>query len=377
MPKVFNFIDDELKNFSDNNGIYDNKLRNYCLRLNELLNDVSVSSHDYKIHLEKNFEEIKEYIGLINIIINKDLFVNLSEIVQLLDFLQRDQQIIKRDHYYHSVQCFLLALALFNKFYPLGSKPSDIVAILYSLTMYHDIGYLYKSIKKPKEEIDNSLANIFLCGDSIYESKIENVLCLRMKQYYFRNIIDQIKNSDKIKDIWSSESRNFKVWLENDVGLSIFTTEYKKNHAYNGALILAKTLYTKDIISEYCTTTSEIDVNDDKKNWYKQIIKAICLHGVNSLPTLLDITNDFYSVYLMIIDELQTYGRPLSSDKDHALINPKDVGFSWDTTNPKKLVIEMVTTDTKLIKKYAAHNPKKIISILSKKIDTNSLANLI
>jgi len=190
------------------------------------------------------------------------------------------------------------------------------------------------------------------------------------------NIIKQIKNSKEISNIWLSKSLSGKVLLENDTGLPEFPIEYKKSHAYNGALILAKTLFTKNIIEEYCKTVLEIDVNDNKKKWYKQIMRAICLHGVESLSPKLDITTDFFSVYLIIIDELQTYGRKLSSDTCNAPINPKDVGFHWDADNPKKLVIDMITTDAELRKECAAHNRSAILAKLSKKINVNSLANI-
>jgi len=174
-----------------------------------------------------------------------------------------------------------------------------------------------------------------------------------------------------------SESLGGQVLLENDTGLPPFSIEYKSGHAYNSALILVKIFFTKNIIKARYEWLLKKNFTDDKIKWFKQVLKAICLHGLESLSPPLNITTDFYSVYLMIIDELQTYGRPLSFDKYHNLINPKDVGFYWNTDNPKKLVIDIVTHNAKLRKEYVAHNYDKIFDKLNKKIDTKALSKLI
>jgi hypothetical protein len=167
MPDIYTFLKDGLSSFQDK-GIYDRDLREHCLQLNEYLNHVTVQ--DYDSHLNTNANFINKEIDRINISINDILYVDLSKIVILLYNFQRDHQIAERDHYYHSIQCFLLAIALFNKFYPFRSVPSDIIAILYSLTMYHDIGYLYKAIRISENQINKSLANFFLCRDYFHES---------------------------------------------------------------------------------------------------------------------------------------------------------------------------------------------------------------
>jgi hypothetical protein len=185
-----------------------------------------------------------------------------------------------------------------------------------------------------------------------------------------------IKNSSEICNIWTPESLSGQVLLKNDTGLPTFSVEYEKSHAYNSALLLAKTLYTKNIIKHYCDTILEVDVNDEKANWFKKILRAICLHGCRELSPKLDMTTDFYSVYLIIIDELQTYGRQLSCDTRNAFINPKDVGFHWGGANLNKLLFDVITVDPKLKMECSAHNQEEVRSILDKKLTNQSLINI-
>jgi hypothetical protein len=140
MPDVYTFIYAGLSIFFDN-GNYDRNLSDSCFKLNDLLNRVTID--DYNEHLSENINEIHKEIDRINISINEELFVDLSKMVELLHNFQRGNQIIQRDHYYHSIQCFLLAIVLLDEFWPpFKQKPEDIVAILKSQTMYHDIGYV-------------------------------------------------------------------------------------------------------------------------------------------------------------------------------------------------------------------------------------------
>jgi hypothetical protein len=377
MPDVYTFLKDGLSSFQDN-GIYDRDLREHCLKLNEYLNHVTVQDYDSCLNTNANF--INNEIARINISINDILYVDLSKIVILLRNFQRDHQIAERDHYYHSIQCFLLAIALFNKFYPFQSVPSDIIAILYSLTMYHDIGYLYKAIKISEKQINESLANFFLCRDCFHESDMVGTLCLRTEPYQSSEIImdimTTIKNSNEIQNIWAPKSLSGQILLKNDTGLPTFSVEYEKSHVYNSALLLAKVLYTKNIIKYYCNTVLAVDINDEKSNWFKKVLRAIYLHGREELSPKLDIATDFYSVYLIIIDELQTYGRQLSCDTRNVLINPKNVGFHWDGANLNKLLFDVITVDPKLKMECSAHNQEKVRSILEKKITNQSLLSI-
>jgi hypothetical protein len=387
MSDVYTFINEGLTHFSDNGGIYDNDLQYYCLKLNKLLN--YVEDDDYNEHLEKNLDEIDTQLSHLNTSIRKKLFVDLSEIVTLLSDFQYHDLIDERDHYFHSIQCFLLAITLIKNFNPNPSPlHKDIVAILYSLTMYHDIGYLYQAKKNSKEnskkdlkdEINQIFADFFMCNKPSKQGNMRRMLCLT-NQYtkeLYDHIIEMMKSSSEIKDIWKKDSLCAQVLLNNDTGLPQFSKNYKTEHAYNGALILYKILYTKNIINSYCEnrsmeiSTKEYDY-DDKVKWFKDIIRAISLHGMDTLSPKLNLTNDFYTPFLMIVDELQTYGRALSRDTHHHLINPKHVGFHWNGT---KLAVDIITEDPKLKKECAAHDYRKIWLTLNKKIGDADLSKL-
>jgi hypothetical protein len=120
---------------------------------------------------------------------------------------------------------------------------------------------------------------------------------------------------------------------------------------------------------------SSINKTDDDVT--QRIIKAIFLHDFKQLDQLLSIKTDFYSTYLMIIDELQTYGRQLGTDPkvDDYVINPKEVGFHWDD-NRKKLILDIIPTDISMRRKYGKHSNKKIREILKQKLDIKSLRHV-
>jgi len=373
MADVFTFLNDELNKFKDN-GIYESELCNCCLKINKLLNFVEIE--DYDKHLDEKERYISREINNISGIINESLFLDLSIIVDLLYDYQRDRKIKERDHYYHSIQCFLLAITLIGKFFQDRPLPTDIAAILFSLTMYHDIGYLYRSIKTSDNK---SLSNLFCCNDDIHAHEMGNLLCLPKRirsKDSMASIVNEIRKSEEIKNIWELESSDGQDMIRKIIGEKLFMEIKKESHAYYGALLLAKAYKTKKLIMEFCEEIPEFIVADNKDDWFIEIIKAVGLHGIEAAAPLFNLENNFYSTFLMIIDELQTYGRRLSDNTNNVLINPKDVGFHWHETYSDILVIDMIRIDTNLKKKYNAHSYEKIYSALSKKIDKESLSNI-
>jgi len=378
MSDVFTFLETELSSISSD-IIIDDRLRESCIKLNKLLN--YVKTPDYRIHLKHNVIAIREEMNVVNDFIHKELYIDLSKVIDLLERFQRGSQILARDHYYHSIQCFLLAIVLVKKFYPYPDPlPENIVAILYSLTLYHDIGYLYYSKDTSEEIINEDFANFFSTHNLINEGDVERTLCLNTEPYQpidlVTDINETIENDNSINNIWKSGSSGGEDLIEKDPDLPSCCVRYKSSHAYKSALIIKKILYTKNIKESHYAWMLKEKI-DSKKNWFKGVLKAIYLHDMKCLSPLLEINTDFYSVYLMIIDELQTYGRLIPSDTYQSIINPQDVGFHWDPVNPKNLCIDIVTTNTELRQECAAHDPSTIISTLNQKIDARSLANII
>ena len=83
-----------------------------CNKLNNLLNN-NVND-DYEKHIEDNSYAINALIiSLFNCFSDKS-YLNLAEAFDLLKQYQENRRIAKekyRDHYYHSIQCFLLGLS--------------------------------------------------------------------------------------------------------------------------------------------------------------------------------------------------------------------------------------------------------------------------
>lgn len=85
-----------------------------CNALNNLLN--KNVSDGYEEHIENNSYVIEELIKNLFSCFSDKLYLNLAEVFDLLKWYQQNSQISKdkyRDHYYHSVQCFLLSLSLY------------------------------------------------------------------------------------------------------------------------------------------------------------------------------------------------------------------------------------------------------------------------
>jgi hypothetical protein len=370
---VFHFLESELSKFSDK-GIYDRELRDNCFKLNKLLNNVEIQ--DYDKHLKKNDFDIQKELKKIAASINEVLFIDLTQIVGIMYDSQLNPEIEKRDHYYHSIQCFLLAIALFDKFLKNRKKPNDVIAILYSLTMYHDIGYLYRKLKTTDNK---DILDFFCCNNCFHAHDMCELLCFPKEirtLESMKSIVNEIKNSEYIKNIWELRSIEGQEKLEDMIERPLFDTIDKEGHAYNSALFLAKAYKTKKCVIDFHRSTNNDIIIDKKEEWFNEIMKAVCLHGLKSLFPPKDLYDDFYSVYLMIIDELQTYGRRLSGDTKNMLINPKDVSFDWHKQYSDKLVIDTVKNNTVLKKQCAAHSYIEVCSKLSKKITKKSLSNI-
>ncbi|GHV92514.1 hypothetical protein AGMMS50268_30170 [Spirochaetia bacterium] len=392
MPDIYTFIDTELRKFHDKD-IYDTELKYHCIKLNEYLNKVIIDNYDE--HLRKNRADIHKEMKDISNAFHKYLYIDFSEIYELLYEFQRDKQIPSRDHYYHSIQCFLLSIALLNTLKRPEAKQNDIILKLYLLTLYHDIGYIYYNNIVTSDTINDTLAEYFTCKNVIIKGKALYSLCIEndLSQVNYSNglerLVEKIKSSIDIQELWSSISNESNNYLCSIADIDTFPIDVKKHHSYYSALLFAKALQTKNIIGNYYYSIliedkdeglfeKQIRKNKNKEELLRKIVKSIFLHDFDDMKLLishlLSISTDFLSAYLIIIDELQTYGRQLGNDpkRKKALINPRDVGFEWDLSKNKLIL----TKDPTMQRKYSAHSNTKIRKILSKKIDATSLQYL-
>jgi hypothetical protein len=407
MTNVFDFLDEQLNAFSDHGGIYDSKLKSYCLDLNRFLND---GNGDYTTYLNSNISDIDEVFRVISDMVHNSLFLDFSSVFYALKNFQQIGFLEARDHYYHSMQCFLLSIALYNKFCQIKVVPKNIVSILFSLTIFHDIGYLYQTIKtrqkennikvpEIKNDLDSDLADLFLGKNTFIQDGFFRILCMEIgitrimtthreeeSHQIIREIMKFIKNDSEIRTIWNGHGHINEEYLRILSGVDIYPNNFKEHHSAQSAIMLCRALMTKNIVYKYFC--SELHLNDPDIIQFssisktdddvtQRIIKAIFLHDFKQLDQLLSIKTDFYSVYLMIVDELQTYGRQLGTDPkvDDYVINPKDVGFHWDD-NRKKLILDIIPTDISMRRKCSKHSNKKIRGILSRKLDITSLRHL-
>jgi hypothetical protein len=394
MPNVFNFLDEQLNVFSDHGGIYDTELKSHCIKLNEYLNNVTVP--DYEEHIKNVKQNIRKEIDDISNALHQHLYIDLSELYDVLYALQRDKLIKQRDHYYHSIQCFLLSISLLNLLKRPEADRANIIIVLYMLTLYHDIGYEYCS-DLTIDEINKSLAEYFTFQDILSRERALIALCIEndLQDLNYGDgltaLIEKVKKSKEIYSLWIGNTEVSLQRLYSITGIDNFPPDMKYHH-YNSALILTKLLQTKEIIQNYyheilsaykdeTEFEKQLLKNKTKEELFRNMIKPIFLHGFNDMDLatghLLSIGTEFLSSYLMIIDELQTYGRQLGTDPkaDDYVINPKDVGFHWDG-DEEKIILDIIPTSISMKRKYIKHSNEKIRKILERKLDIKSLRHL-
>jgi hypothetical protein len=405
MNDIFTFIQDGLENFSDDGGLYDTKLKNECKELNRLLN--KVDNEDYQKHLIMNNEQIETMTDNIFSEMQSNIYTNLQEIFKLLSFYQIRKDIHDpdnpekdiRDHYFHSLQCFLLAIAL----YPCLSKKTcmlpktlDIIKILFSLCIYHDIGYLYNISEKNELPINDTMNDIFFGYNAISRSKISKILSINLMDMAYRDeskkncFLDEIRDSPEIREIWrESYKYNDTLMLQEITGISPFPLDHKKHHSFMSAVFLVRILQSRRVIKQYIVQTdlpsgviSLINPEAGSEREFSAIIKTILLHGFK-MQELISLKDEFWASFLMITDELQTYGRlPQDASTGKKVLNPKYVGFQWIDGQNKLLLTydeEYVNnrSDDKLSNAYKNHSNEKIVASLKDKIIDESLDFLI
>jgi hypothetical protein len=401
MNDVFTFIRNGLNNFSDNGGIYDIDLKNDCIILNELLN--KIEEDDYEKHLTVNKQKIKARCDILFEKMQFNIYTNLQEVLNLLFDYQDNKEIQDpddlekdiRDHYFHSLQCFLLSLSL----YPVLIKEvlqsiviSDITSVLFSLCMYHDIGYLY-NVKKPNVYNINTTMNTLLLESNKFTGeviiKILSVIftdTTYQRKFKKEEILEKIKKNEDIKNIWKGDINfNDESILYEITRASRLPQDPQQHHSFMSAVFLERVLQTiRAIKQKYFNDTNlpgTISINTPesiRENEFVNIIRAILLHGLN-LSTPITLKNDFFASFLIIIDELQTYGRlPQNKKSGKEALNPKYIGFEW-INDSKKLKLtydeEFVNNqcNIKISEAYKKHNNIEIIKALKSKVNESSI----
>lgn len=392
MTDIFSFIDKRLDLFPYPSDFNEQALKNICKELNSKLN--KPDNKDYYAYINENSILIKSLINVLFNLLTPYLQLSLYDLFILIDNYQKNTDIDGekyRDHYIHSVQCFLLGMAIhpvlapFNK--NLNNKNTDDIVKIFSLSMYHDLGYLYKISKNSKRNINGTIRNLFSSckSNDINVNIIKKILCLHdIDDNDFINIID----SSDILEIWNDNclSPHERYVLKSELDLEEFPSKYYDHHSYYSTILLHRLMMTKSFFFENLNKTNidklKLKTNNstlyDRQDVLMEIIEAVLYHDFHIEPKI-TIENKFWACFLMIIDELQTYGRAYTNSQYNSqIIDPSKVGF--DIKNKKIILItdedfcKNLPSDIK--KAYAKHSTETVLSELSKKIQNDTLKKI-
>lgn len=227
--KVYDFIKAGLNKFN-NDPLYTAEVKKICLDLNETLNNPPCDI-DYVRYLEQ--EDVSNKIDLlykrIFLELHDSMYVDLSDIVFLLKDFQANRKIAGeryRDHFYHSIQCFLLGITLYKTLSALDKSPrgSDVLITIFSICMYHDLGYLYKTSGSIRPCINDDMRSRFDCKDNWDKAnKLKELLCI--KETKTQNFM-QCCSSCKVLALWKEET----TYEDNDVLRNLLDVQFGKNY---------------------------------------------------------------------------------------------------------------------------------------------------
>lgn len=381
MNRIHDFIKQGISSFFSqypNNDLY-----NCCTKLNNLLNPVSqVVYIDFlknnELAVDKEVENLFTYIY-------EGLYLYLPDFFCMLKTYQECCYIegeYYRDHYYHSIQCFLLALSLYPKYRTIcvPDKPSvNVICKLFTITIYHDLGYLYKT----------KLSNVSVSLKRRFESlQLNDDIGIQqiIKMLRLENITnEELKiavNGEELTSLWSDLiNGNDRLFLQDKLKLANLGSDYAKHHSYESAVLLDRLVRSKSLIRSNLQSrtlqknlidiSSDIVQADEEKDFLDSM-KSIIMHDYG-LTSPLSFSESFWGCFLMIVDELQEYGRPYQDERNNPkIINPYNVGV--DITEDKLTLLIDDQLSEKELKYYKEKfSKKRIYKSLKEKIKETEL----
>ena len=388
MDDIYAFIDKGLSAYNSLHILDFSKDVFYvCQDLNCLLNkDVAI---DYAKHLENNNCDIKNKIRKLSECFAGRLYINVDNLVELLSLYQENTRIDKekyRDHYYHSVQCFLLGLSLCalipvlkSNFTVVSASCSNITTILYTIFFYHDLGYLYGT--KDADRINNTVRTWLYDIDIRNRTFVERIRTIFGMRELPKEVIADFTKKNELDAIWNLPfNRTDNLLIREKFSISKISDDVESHHSYESAVVLYRFVQTKDLLSELSVErlpagTINLEV-DEQKNQFLEVIKIILLHDFNIQSKLL-LQNDFLACLLMIVDEIQNYGRPYQNELyNNKILLPTKVGLEITSNNKVNLLVDDIfvnTLDENIQKSYRKHASSAVYKILDKKIDKSDL----
>ena len=355
-----------------------------CNELNNLLN--KNVNDDYEKHIEDNSYAINALITSLFNCFSDKLYLNLAEAFDLLKQYQDNRRIAKvkyRDHYYHSIQCFLLGLSLYAQLpaflnHEKNAKKDLLTTTFFSLFIYHDLGYLYFS--EDSDRINNTIRS-WLIGvemeeNSVFDYKIIRI-CKILNIQQEKEIVCELSKGEELSEIWKGPINYTDGWIIREkFGISNSPKILRKHHSYESAVLLYRFVRSVEFFSNTLTLQDAIASQNTEKTDFIEIIKAVLLHDFN-VKDKINVEKDFLACLLMVVDEIQTYGRLYQDDSYNAyVILPTKVGVELSQTGKIQIVkdetfVKSLGEDDK--KKYDGFTTEGIYGILQEKIHKESL----
>lgn len=390
MDNIYKFIDKGLSVYNSLHiADFSSEILQVCQELNCLLNkDVQMN---YAKHLENNTIDINNKINLLFCYLSGNLFINANNLFELLFLYQENSRINKdyyRDHYYHSIQCFLLGLSLYalmpvfqNKCNSWNKNCLNITTVFFDLFLYHDLGYLYSTTEA--DRINETVRAWFINIDSDNISSLKRI-CNFFSMNFSKNVIADFSNKIKLKEIWKQPyNETDKSLIEEKFCITKASCDVEAHHSYESAIMLYRLVRTRELLlepSQMCLPAGTIDITpDEQKNQFIEVIRAVLFHDF-SMQSKLTLSNNFLACFLMIVDEIQHYGRSYQNEEyNKKILLPTKVGLEITSAGKIKLL-----EDAKFIKSlekdvrsaYKEYSMKNIYTELSKKIDKKDLKSI-
>lgn len=404
MNNVYSFLKSSLESFSDRD-IYDKCIKKHCLILNELLNNVK--ENDYSNYLKTKEKDILLEIQhlFIDINSNNSLEINLCSTFNMINEYQNFHEFSKesenyiRDHFYHSVQCFLLSIALYNHFsklVPANLKIEEPIIFLFEITFYHDLGYLYQVDEYDNCRINKSFLNFFknYGQNQLSDNELFDILCIKkdfikdwVKKEEYSVIDEKLTEAiKKIATIWDENvNENDKQFLSQQLNVRQFPHNYEKHHSFFSAILIHRLYRSKlsilSIIEDINNPDmEELSICKTENNKFLECIKTILYHDFKIVEKM-SLSDNFWPCFLMIIDELQSYGRVFQNTQKNTLIlHPAHVGF---ILKDDRLGLEIdenycsqLPSET-IIKKYKKHSNEELFKVLSEKMNETAIKSFL
>ena len=194
------------------------------------------------------------------------------------------------------------------------------------------------------------------------------------------NIISELSKGEELNKIWN-QPINYadECIIQEKFEISNTSAALKKHHSYESAGVLYRFVRTLDYYSSSLVAGDVITSQNKQRADFLDIIRAILLHDFN-ISAKINIENDFFACILMIVDEMQNYGR-LYQNKNYNkyVILPAKIGIKLSKKDKVQIVKDVAFVDSldeDIKKKYDGFTTERIYDILKDKIQRETLDEL-